>query len=47
VQKINQAKTGIYNQLWHLKGIGFREDNHEMFKWGQYEPKNAKSFYVA
>jgi hypothetical protein len=18
-----------------------------MFKWGQYEPKNAKSFYVA
>jgi hypothetical protein len=30
-----------------FKGIGFREINHEMFKWGQYQPENVKTFYVA
>jgi hypothetical protein len=30
-----------------FKGIGFRKINHEMFEWGQYQPENIKSFYLA
>jgi hypothetical protein len=44
---MNQAKTGIHNQLWCLKGIGFRKIYDEMFKWGQYQSENVRSFYIA
>jgi hypothetical protein len=44
---MNQAKTGILNQLWRLKGKGFRKFNYELFKWGQYQPENVNSFYIA
>jgi hypothetical protein len=27
-----------------FKGIGFGQINHEVFKWGQYQPKDAESF---
>jgi hypothetical protein len=30
-----------------FKGIGFRKINDEMFKWGQYQPENVNSFYIA
>ncbi len=36
-----QTSSGAFN------GIGRRKINHEVFKWGQYQPENAKSFYVA
>ncbi len=30
-----------------FKGIGFRQINDEMFKWGQYQTENVNSFYIA
>jgi hypothetical protein len=30
-----------------MKGTGFRKIYHEIFKWGQYQSENAKSFYLA
>jgi hypothetical protein len=30
-----------------FKRIGFRKINQEMFKWGQYQPENVNSFYIA
>jgi hypothetical protein len=41
---MNHAKTGIHISSGAFKGIGLRKINHEMFKWGQYQPENAKSF---
>jgi hypothetical protein len=30
-----------------FKGIGFRKIKNEMFKWGQCQPENVNSFYIA
>ncbi len=30
-----------------FKEIGFRKINNEMFKWGQCQPENCNSFYIA
>jgi hypothetical protein len=40
---MNQAQKGILTSSAAFIGIGFRKINHEMFKWGQYQPENAKS----
>jgi hypothetical protein len=30
-----------------FKEIGFRKINEKMFKWGQYQPENVNSSYIA
>jgi hypothetical protein len=40
--QLKWRRTGIQNSSGAFKGIGFRKINHEMFKWGQYQPENAK-----
>jgi hypothetical protein len=30
-----------------FKRLVFRKINNEMFKWGQYQPENVNSFYIA
>ncbi len=30
-----------------FKGIVFRKVDDDMFKWGQYQPENVNSFYIA
>jgi hypothetical protein len=42
-----KQKQAYITSFGAFKGIGLRKINHEMFKWGQYQPENAKSFYVA
>jgi hypothetical protein len=34
-KQANKTNSGAF------EGIGFRKINHEMFKWGQYQPENA------
>jgi hypothetical protein len=29
-----------------FKGIDLRKSNHEMFKWGKYQPENAKKVFM-
>ncbi len=46
VREMNQAKTGIHNQLWRFKGIGFRKIYEEIFKWSQYQSENVNSLCI-
>jgi hypothetical protein len=45
--RLIKPKQAFITSSGTFKGIGFRKINHEMFKWGQYQPENAKSLYVA
>jgi hypothetical protein len=45
--EMNQPKQAYITSSGAFKGKGFRKINDKLFKWGQYEPENVNSFYIA
>jgi hypothetical protein len=42
-----EPKQAYITSSGAFEGIGFRRNNHEMFKRGQYQPENTKMFFCS